>query len=374
MRIGLDVDDVLLPCTSIVIDELALHGINCPWNETLWKFANLEPKASKKAQAFINTPSTFQQQKVFPAAQQFVRALLSNGHDVFFCTAVPTWEIEHRDKQLNRFFPEVSHKNHVFCQDKSILNLDVLLDDAPHNVEKSTVKYPLVWDAPWNKEIAEKNAAGNSIIRVYTYKDALDYIALFAKEMGEDEEPAPQSCIFCLVGPSASGKTTMAEELVKTDRYVLPQSVTTRARRKGEDDTSYHFMSKKEFQALKDSGGLIECTEYNGNFYGLTYEVIDKALATGKDIIVPVDINGADALRNAYPGQAFAIFVNRNVNDILCSLAERNMPFDPLMRRLSSMKEEFDNMERCDYVLYNTGSIEHVASILDSIVQGIKEL
>lgn len=374
MRIGLDVDDVLLPCTSIVIDELALRGIDCPWHKTLWKFANLEPEASKKAQALINTPSIFQKQKVFPAAQQFVRVLLTNGHDVFFCTAVPTWEIEHRDKQLNRFFPEVSHKNHVFCQDKSVLNLDVLLDDAPHNVEASTVKYPLVWDAPWNKEIAKKNAAGNPIIRVYTYRDALDYIALFAKEMKEDEAPAPQSCIFCLVGPSASGKTALAEELVKTGGFVKPQSATTRKRREGEADDAYYFLAEEEFEKFALDGNFVEQTNYNGHNYGLPIFSVKKALATGKDLIIPIDINGANALKKACPDITFTIFVERPIKDILKALIDRDMPNDALLERLSSMKEEFANRSLCDYVLVNLWSVEKSADNLRILTQGIKEL
>ena len=70
-------------------------------------------------------------------------------------------------------------------------------------------------------------------------------------------------------GPAGSGKGTVNGHLLKRDDFVYSVSATTRAPRPKEiDGVNYHFISKDEFLSRINSGGMLEYTEYCGNFYG----------------------------------------------------------------------------------------------------------
>lgn len=355
MKIGLDVDDVLFPCTSKAIDALIKKGISVDSDTIEWDFSNLEPEARKLARDTLHKVETFVFQKPFPGAVEMVKALLQRGHEVYFVTAPYPELIQYRYSQLRRFFPEVPERNIIIAGDKSIIALDVLLDDGPHNLEASIAKHVVRWALPWNRNCQRKDME-----TAHSYSE-------FVCMVDEWDDRYPQ--IICLVGPSASGKTTIAEALVKTGKFIAPQSVTTRQRREGEPEDAYQFIDLQVFHDLVAKNGLVESTCYNGNYYGLTYQEIDRCLQSGKTIVVPVDINGAAALKKNYKG-VISVFVSRPLNNILNSLQERKLPDDVLLSRISSMKEEMENSSRCDVCIDNSRTVadsaQQVKAIADS--------
>ncbi len=85
--------------------------------------------------------------------------------------------------------------------------------------------------------------------------------------------------------------------------------MTNRPPRPGEvDGRDYHFISTEEFEALRDEGGLLESFEVYGDLKGTPRAPIEERLATGEDVLVEVDVNGARAIRDALP-DAFIVFV-----------------------------------------------------------------
>ena len=96
------------------------------------------------------------------------------------------------------------------------------------------------------------------------------------------------SNIFIISAPSGCGKTSLVRELCQTYSF-LEQTVsyTTRAIRSGEvDGQDYHFISKDEFIESKKNNKFIESQNVYDNFYGTTYESINKILTSGKDAIL----------------------------------------------------------------------------------------
>ena len=86
-------------------------------------------------------------------------------------------------------------------------------------------------------------------------------------------------------------------------------SATTRAPRPEERDAEhYFFLSREEFERRRDGGGLLEWREYNGNLYGTPRDYIERTLARGDDLIVKPEVNGALAIKRAYP-EAVLIFL-----------------------------------------------------------------
>ncbi|MCP5536056.1 MAG: guanylate kinase [Akkermansiaceae bacterium] len=109
-----------------------------------------------------------------------------------------------------------------------------------------------------------------------------------------------RSGILLLVsGPSGSGKTTLCRRLANEGEVAYSTSCTTRAAREGErDGHDYHFLTREAFQAKIAAGDFLEHAEVHGNFYGtLKSEVLDR-IATGTDVVMDIDVQGADQVRD----------------------------------------------------------------------------
>lgn len=104
--------------------------------------------------------------------------------------------------------------------------------------------------------------------------------------------------LLLVSGPSGSGKTTLCRRLADEGEAVYSTSCTTRPAREGErDGHDYHFLSSEAFQQKAANDEFIEHAEVHGNYYGtLKSEVIDH-LAAGTDVVMDIDVQGADQVR-----------------------------------------------------------------------------
>ena len=105
--------------------------------------------------------------------------------------------------------------------------------------------------------------------------------------------------ILIIAGPSAVGKTTIAHRMLELDdRYEFVRSVTTRPCRGDQFNSEYIYISDSEFRHLIKTGGVLEHTEYAGNFYGTPRSEIDRITSEGKIPLLILDINGVTSLYN----------------------------------------------------------------------------
>ena len=109
--------------------------------------------------------------------------------------------------------------------------------------------------------------------------------------------------LFVVVAPSGAGKSSLVNELLKSDdNILLSVSHTTRAPRVGEvDGVAYHFTTVDDFLAKRDAGGFIESAEVHGNYYGTSKDWIVSALTSGKDVLLEIDWQGAQQVRTHFP-------------------------------------------------------------------------
>ena len=92
---------------------------------------------------------------------------------------------------------------------------------------------------------------------------------------------ARRGLMLVISSPSGAGKSTIARNLLDKDKNIgLSVSVTTRPRRQSEiDGIHYHFISKRDFERLRDSDALLEWAEVHGNFYGTPREPVAEVLS-----------------------------------------------------------------------------------------------
>ena len=116
--------------------------------------------------------------------------------------------------------------------------------------------------------------------------------------------------LLVLAGTSGAGKGTVGAKLRAADPALhWSVSWTTRPRRPGEvDDVDYHYVTRDEFEGLRDAGGFLEWFEVYGDLKGTPRAYVERELAAGHDVMLEIDVQGALAVRKALP-EALLVFV-----------------------------------------------------------------
>lgn len=347
----LDADDTLLLCNELAIQMLnEAKGYNLTINDvTAWNECG--NKADERL-PYFNDIRFFERQRAIPGAKEFVRKLLERGVEVVILTAVSAIAATQRIRTIRDEFTEIPEKNIIITSRKDLVQCDILIDDAPHNVFDSAAKWPVLLRRPWNNNVS-------GFLSVGGYDEALALVDRIiegnSKSVGES---GPY--VVALVGPSGSGKTAIADALCNLhgNMFATAQSTTTRPKRDNESDDAYHFIDMDTFLSMKKNGDFLETTMYAGNGYGMEKKNIDTILASGRNVLMPLDICGALAMKAAYGKQAMMCFVSRRKDEVMKSILERNISNDDKQRRIISLDDEYKNAALCDYVIQNGGTIE----------------
>ena len=162
--------------------------------------------------------------------------------------------------------------------------------------------------------------------------------------------------LFVVSAPSGTGKTTVVEKLVeRTPDITLSRSYTSRAARPGEHDgVDYHFVTRDRFEAMIAAGEFLEWADVFGNLYGTNGPVTERLLASGRDVVLVIDVQGAAQVRET--GLAFvSIFVLPPSFAVLEQrLRGRSKDSDAaIRRRLEVASSEVSSYHEYDYVIVN---------------------
>jgi guanylate kinase len=116
--------------------------------------------------------------------------------------------------------------------------------------------------------------------------------------------------LFIVSAPSGTGKTTLVEKLVqRIPNLCLSRSYTSRAARAGEQDgVDYNFISRERFEAMVRAGEFLEWADVFGNYYGTCAADTERCLASGQDLVLVIDVQGARQVRGNGIG-SIGIFV-----------------------------------------------------------------
>lgn len=169
-----------------------------------------------------------------------------------------------------------------------------------------------------------------------------------------------------LSGPSGSGKDTLRKHfLEKSPEVVFSVSATTRPPREDETDGGdYLFISRTEFEQRIAQGRFVEWAEYVGNLYGTPKEPLEAALASGRDILLVIEVQGAAQVRKAFPDGTFIFVVPPSWEEMDRRLRARRSETDEQVKaRLRRAREEIELMDQFDYVIVNDTVNEAVSAI-----------
>ena len=161
---------------------------------------------------------------------------------------------------------------------------------------------------------------------------------------------------FIICGPSGVGKGTVVARLLASDpKLYFSVSATTRPPRPGEvDGKHYHFLSREQFQRWIDEDAFLEHAEFVGNLYGTPKLYVDKAMDQGRDVILDIEIQGAEQVHRRRP-EAIRIYVAppswAELERRLIGRGTEDM--EKVRRRLERGKEEFAVARDFDYFVIN---------------------
>lgn len=162
--------------------------------------------------------------------------------------------------------------------------------------------------------------------------------------------------IFIISAASGTGKTTLVSRLLKNNSDLrVSVSHTTRQPREGEQNgVHYHFVSKEEFESLIEKREFLEHANVFGNYYGTGISGVNRLSEQGFDVILEIDVQGAEQVRQALP-EACSIFILPPSMEILSSrLNGRGTDSaEVIARRLSEAKNEIKQAASFDYVVVN---------------------
>ena len=162
--------------------------------------------------------------------------------------------------------------------------------------------------------------------------------------------------LFIISAPSGAGKTSLVKALLKTGIDLrLSISYTSRPARPEEvDGRDYHFVSREMFEQRRERGEFLESAQLYGNFYGTSQKWINETIASGHDILLEIDSQGAHQVRRIFP-RVVGIFVLPPALEVLeTRLRLRGQDSsEAITRRLAAAREEMGHVDEYDYVIIN---------------------
>lgn len=189
-----------------------------------------------------------------------------------------------------------------------------------------------------------------------------------------DHTGAPRrGIIFILSAPSGAGKTTISRAALKAiSGLEASVSLTTRRPREGEvEGLDYLYVDEEEFIRRRDAGELAEWAQVFEASYGTPREALDRAIATGHDILLDIDIQGARQIKAIYPRDAVTIFVLPPSFAELEGRLRRRATEDEaaIAKRLRRASEEAQAYPEYDFLIINAeidDSLTRLRAVVDA--------
>ena len=173
--------------------------------------------------------------------------------------------------------------------------------------------------------------------------------------------------LILVSAPSGAGKTSLLRATMARDpRLAVSVSHTTRAIRGNElDGVNYHFVSQDEFAAMVERNEFLEHAQVFDKRYGTSHAEVERLRASGKDVVLEIDWQGADQVRSAIPDAASIFILPPSVDVLRQRLNARGEDSqDSMQRRLAEARLEMSQAPKYQYIIVNDDFDQAVQDML----------
>ena len=181
--------------------------------------------------------------------------------------------------------------------------------------------------------------------------------------------------LLILSGPSGVGKDTVARMLIeqRPDSFYFVVTATTRPPRDNErHGVDYVFVTFDEFARMIEEDELLEHAVVYNDYKGIPKQQIRDALASGRDVILRVDVQGAATVRRLVPNAISVFLTTRTEGGMVRRLQQRKQDTaEGMALRTATARQEMKRVEEFDYCVVNPENrpeiaVEQVLSIIDA--------
>ena len=184
----------------------------------------------------------------------------------------------------------------------------------------------------------------------------------------------PEPLLIVISGPSGVGKDSVVQRMMERGMpFHFVVTATTREKRKAEEHgKDYWFLSKDEFARMIEHNELIEYAIVYGDYKGIPKAQVREALESGKDVVMRVDVQGAETVRKLAPGALLIFITCEGEDELERRLRERKTETaDSLSLRIATARKELQRIEAFDYVIVNhdfhlDDTVNKVRSIIEA--------
>jgi guanylate kinase len=162
--------------------------------------------------------------------------------------------------------------------------------------------------------------------------------------------------LYVLSAPSGAGKSSLVNAILdKLEFVTVSVSHTTRDPRPGEEDgVQYNFVSKDAFIKIVGNGGFLEHAQVFDNFYGTSQQWLEDTLASGKDVILEIDWQGAQQVRKLMPHCKSIFIAPPSIETLRERLNGRGQDSQEVIeRRMKDAQSEMSHFSEFDYLIIN---------------------
>ena len=182
--------------------------------------------------------------------------------------------------------------------------------------------------------------------------------------------------LIVISAPSGAGKTSLVNALLERDgRLAVSVSHTTRRKRPNEvHGKHYFFVKQAKFEEMRDEGAFLEHATVFGNAYGTSHEEVARTLASGSDVVLEIDWQGAAQVRARFPDALSVFVLPPSMDALLDRLRVRGQDgAEEIERRWRQAVDDISHCDEFNYVVVNNEfdeAVEKLAGIIDAERRG----
>jgi guanylate kinase len=179
----------------------------------------------------------------------------------------------------------------------------------------------------------------------------------------------PQPLLIVISGPSGVGKDTVLHRMKERDLpFHFVVTATTRQKRENEiHGKDYFFISHDEFARMIEENELLEYAIVYSDYKGIPKQQVREALASGKDVVMRVDVQGAATIRKLAPEALLIFLTTQNEEELEKRLRGRKSETrEGLKLRIATARQELKRIAEFDYVIVNSDC--HLDETVDTVI------